>query len=339
MSTIIVASLFLGLLVALIFLWILFLRVGLRWAKVQDVTMRRVAFAAILLFALHIALIIVSYLVSPSDPAPALIFGIAKLVAGVLIPCFVIIKVFKASFFRALQAWLPTLLAPIIVIAFLFLIFRPFLIEAFHTPTNAMAPTLLGNHWQGTCVECGNPAFCSRLPQQYASPDRSLMICRDNFHVTQPTDRGDKAFSSDHFLVAKFLRPQRWDIVAFRNPEEPTVLYVMRLVGLPGEEITIKDGQIWADGEMLTPPDSIRGIKYLSEIGDGYGELWGSPDHPAKLAEDEYFVLGDFSRASYDSRLWKRGAPGHNPFAVPESHLYGIVTHTYWPPGRWRTFR
>jgi hypothetical protein len=98
MSTIIVASLFLGLLVALIFLWILFLRVGLRWAKVQDVTMRRVAFAAILLFALHIALIIVSYLVSPSDPAPALIFGIAKLVAGVLIPCFVIIKVFKASF-------------------------------------------------------------------------------------------------------------------------------------------------------------------------------------------------------------------------------------------------
>jgi signal peptidase I len=165
------------------------------------------------------------------------------------------------------------------------------------------------------------------------------MICRDNFHVTQPTDRGDKAFSSDHFLVAKFLRPQRWDIVAFRNPEEPTVLYVMRLVGLPGEEITIKDGQIWADGEMLTPPDSIRGIKYLSEIGDGYGELWGSPDHPAKLSEDEYFVLGDFSRASYDSRLWKRGAPGHNPFAVPESHLYGIVTHTYWPPGRWRTFR
>ncbi|MHC4737091.1 MAG: S26 family signal peptidase [Planctomycetota bacterium] len=116
------------------------------------------------------------------------------------------------------------------------------------------------------------------------------MICRDNFHVMQPTDRGDKAFSSDHFLVAKFLRPQRWDIVAFRNPEDPSVLYVKRLVGLPDEEITIKNGQIWADGEMLTPPDSIRRIKYLSEIGDWPGELWGSPDRPAKLADDEYFV-------------------------------------------------
>jgi signal peptidase I len=165
------------------------------------------------------------------------------------------------------------------------------------------------------------------------------MICRDNFHVTQPTDRGDKAFSADRFLVAKFLRPQRWDIIAFRYTEDPSVLYVMRLVGLPGEEITIKDGQIWADGEMLTPPDSIRGIRYLSEIPDRYGELWGSPDRPAKLADDEYFVLGDFSRQSKDSRLWRRGARGHNPFAVPESHLYSVVTHTYWPPGRWRTFR
>ena len=165
------------------------------------------------------------------------------------------------------------------------------------------------------------------------------MICSDNFHVTQPTDRGDKVFSADRFLVAKFLRPQRWDLVMFRYPEDPSVLYVKRLVGLPGEEITIKDGQIWANGEMLTPPDSIRGIKYISEVTDRYRELWGSPDHPAKLADDEYFVLGDFSRESKDSRWWKRGAPGHNPFAVPESHLSGVVTHIYWPPSRWRTFR
>lgn len=339
MSTIVVACLFLALLVASTLLWALFLRVGLGWAKVQDVTTRRVAFATILVIVLQIVLTIVSHLVSPTDPAPVLILGIAELVAAVLMACFVIMQVFKASFFRAVQAWLATLVAPIVMIAVIFLVIRPFLIEAFVSPTNTMAPTLLGNHRQGTCVECGNRAFGSPISQQYGSPDTPLMICRDNFHVTQPTDCGDKVFSADRFLVAKFLRPQRWDIVVFRYPEDPSVLYVKRLVGLAGEEITIKDGQIWANGEMLTPPDSIRGIKYVSEIGESHGEVWGSADRPAKLADDEYFVLGDFSAQSNDSRLWKHGAPGHNSFAVPESHLCGVVTHIYWPPSRWRTFR
>lgn len=333
MSTIVVTSLFLGLLVATVLLWALFLRVGLRWAKVQDVTTRRVAFATILVVVLQIVLTIVSYLVSPTDTSPALILGIAELVAAVLMPCFVIMQIFKASFFRAVQAWLPTLLAPIVMIAVVFLVFRPFLIEAFVSPTNAMAPTLLGNHYQGTCVECGNPAFFS------PTPHARLMICRDNFHMTQRTDRGNKVLSADRFLVAKFLRPQRWDIVVFRFPEDSSVLYVKRLVGLPGEEITIKDGQIWANGEMLTPPDSIRGIKYSSPYQRTISDIWGSPDSPAKLADDEYFVLGDFSQQSQDSRFWKRGAPGHNPFAVPKSHLRGVVTHIYWPYSRWRTFR
>jgi signal peptidase I len=332
MSTIVVACLFLGLLVALTLLWALFLRVGLRWAKVQDVTTRRVAFATIVVVVLQIVLMIVSYLVSPNDSAPALILGVAELVAAVLIlPCFVIMQVFKASFLRAVRAWLPTLLAPIVMIAVVFLFFRPFLIAAFVTPTNAMAPTLLGNHYQGTCVECGNPAFCS--------PRGQLMICRDNLHVTQVTNRGDEVFSADRLLVAKFLRPQRWDIVMFRLPEDPSVLHVKRLVGLPGEEITIKDGQIWANGEVLTPPDAIRGIKYSRPYLWRISDIWGSPDRPARLADDEYFVLGDFSQQSQDSRFWKRGAPGHNPFAVPESHLCGVVTHIYWPPSRWRTFR
>jgi len=165
------------------------------------------------------------------------------------------------------------------------------------------------------------------------------MICRDNFHVSQPTDYGDQVFGRDRFVVVKFFRPRRWDLVVFRFPEDPSILYVKRLVGLPGEEITIKDGRVWADGEMLTPPDSLRGINYLSEIPHAHMELWGSPDHPAQLGDDEYFVLGDFPPRTKDSRLWDRGAPGHNPFAVPESYMCGVVTHIYWPPERWRTFR
>ena len=48
-------------------------------------------------------------------------------------------------------------------------------------------------------------------------------------------------------------------------------------------------------------------------------------------------MLGDFS-AGMDSRSG-RGAPGHPPYAVPESYLIGVVTHIYWPPSRWRVLR
>ena len=69
------------------------------------------------------------------------------------------------------------------------------------------------------------------------------------------------------------------------------------------------------------------------------GELWGSNGEPVVLGEDEYFVLGDFSLQSMDSRLWETGAAGHPAFAVPKSHMRGVVTHVYWPPECWRILR
>ena len=338
MSTIIVASLFLGWLVAETLLWALFLLIGLRWAKVKNITTRRVAYATLFSVLLTI-LACITYLILSNDDIPALILPFAYLFIIVLIPCLVIMQVFKASFFRAVQSWLPTLLAPVIMIGVQFLVLRPFLINSFKTPTNAMAPTLLGNHCKGVCAECGNIAFYTPIRQYSASLIRPLMICRDNFHMTKGIVRSDKIFNADYFFVSKFLRPRRWDIIVFHFPENPSILHVKRLVGLPGEEITIKDGQVWANSKKLTPPDSIRSIKYSSPFQSGTSSIWGSPDRPAKLADDEYFVLGDFSQQSEDSRFWKRGAPGHNTFAVPESYLYGVVTHIYWPPSRWQIFR
>jgi type IV secretory pathway protease TraF len=69
--------------------------------------------------------------------------------------------------------------------------------------------------------------------------------------------------------------------------------------------------------------------------GNEQQTVWG----PVRLGADEYFVLGDFSRRSFDSRYWTDGAAGHPPFAVPESYFVGVVTHIYWPPSRWRVFR
>jgi signal peptidase I len=288
--------------------------------------------------AIQLILDLLFRLPSPSSDAWAILLAVIQLVATILVPCLVIMRVFKARFLRSLQAWLPTLLAPFALILFVFLVFRPFLYEAFVSPTNAMAPTLLGNHWQSVCPQCAQPNFCSPVPARFARRVLLRMIC-ENFHVTQVSAVDKRVFPADRFLVAKFLAPRRWDLVVFQYPENPSTLYVMRLVGLPGEKIRIEGGMVWANGTKLTPPDSLRGIEYLSELPDWHMQLWGSKDRPAALGEDEYFVLGDFSPQSKDSRLWEQGASGHNAFAVPESHLQGVATHIYWPPERWRILR
>jgi type IV secretory pathway protease TraF len=105
-------------------------------------------------------------------------------------------------------------------------------------------------------------------------------------------------------------------------------------VGLPGETVAIREGAVWIDGKKQALPDSCNGLEYLDQIEGWPTALWGSKAKPATLGPDEYFVLGDFSARSKDSRLWEKGAPGHPPYAVPASYVVGVVTHIYWPPNR-----
>jgi len=201
-----------------------------------------------------------------------------------------------------------------------------------------MAPSLLGEHLTVACPTCSKPAFGSP-PSGIEYPDERPMIC-EGFHV-HTSKTISKRSDADHFLVAKFLRPRRWDLIAFRYPGDPTINYIKRLVGLPGEEVYIKEGCVWINGQQLVPPESLHGLKYVTEIPHApfLPNIWGTPDRPAKLGESEYFVLGDFSQQSSDSRLWQAGAPGHPTYAVPESYLIGVVTHIYWPANRWRVLR
>ena len=336
--TIIPVAVFVGLLLASVVLWALFLRLGLRWAKVPDVTTKRIVLTTAIAFVLQTGLNVLFRLISPNSVGQSINFDLLNLIAAIVVPCTVISTVFKARFVQAFQAWLPTALAAAMTLAFAFLVLRPFLYDAFVVPTNGMAPTLVGRHWQGICPECGQPNYCSPRDERYGPPGPPLMIC-DNSHVTQPSNIDKRVRAGDRILVAKFLTPRRWDIVVFQYPVDPTKLFVKRLVGFPGEKVHIQDGSVWIDGERQTPPDSLQGVQYLSELSGWGRDLWGSVEHPALLGDDEYFVLGDYSAQTNDSRMWGRSAPGHNPFAVPESYLKGVVTHTYWPPHRWRIHR
>lgn len=338
LTTAVFAAMFVGLLLAPVILWAMFLRLGLKWAKVPNVTTRRVVMVTVATAILQGSLNVLS-LISTSSDAQSVVFGLLKLAATVFVACFLISTLFKAHFLRALQAWLPTLLADVTTIAFVSLVLKPFLYEASTLESSSMAPTLIGQHWLDTCRLCGKPNYCKPRDERNGNTDPQLMIC-DNLHVTEASDIDKTVHSCDRVMIAKFLAPKRWDLVVFRYPEQPSTMFVMRLVGLPGEKIHIQGGSVWVDGVRQTPPDSIRGIEYLSELPGWSGaDLWGSANRTAQLGDDEYFVLGDFSARSKDSRLWEQGAPGHNPFAVPESYMKGVVTHTYWPPSRWHIHR
>jgi signal peptidase I len=340
LSTIILFAALLGAMVLSIGLWAVFLRFGLMWAKVERPTWPRVAAAALIVIAIQIALNVLCALLPADSIGWAVLALLIALASTVLVPCLVVMRVFTTSFLKSLQAWLVTLLATVLMVVIALFIFRPFLFEAFVSPANAMAPTLLGRHWRGVCPECGRPNYCSPVEKDFApfAPHERRMIC-ENFHVTQTSDGGTSVLPADRFLVAKFLAPRRWDVLAFHYPAEPSTLYVMRLVGLPGEEIHIEDGAVYANGIKLDLPPSLRGIEYLGEFPEASFQLWGSKDRPAKLGADEYFVLGDFSVSANDSRVWETIGAEHSPYAVPKSHLYGVVTHIYWPMERWRSLR
>jgi signal peptidase I len=276
---------------------------------------------------------------TPADPVLILALGIAELGVTAVTTVLILSMILKAAFSRCLLAWLPTLMPGFGLLALYFLVVRPFVLEPFVNVSNGMAPTLLGPHCEGICPQCGRPTYWT--PEKSGAPPsgRPHWVICDNFHSTKSCEHGKSVHPSDRMAVNKLLKPRRWDLVAFRYPDDPKTIFVQRLVGLPGEVVTIQDGAIYINGRAISPPEGLQGLNYVTEMDDYPDELWGTPQRPAELAADEYFMLGDFSPQSKDSRLFESDAPGHPPYAVPASYLYGVVTHVYWPPSRCRAFR
>ena len=291
--------------------------------------MRRIVVASVCAWGISLALFVVPFLFTLPATARTCLFG-TVLLASLFVSIAVIARVFRIRFLRSFLAWLPTPLPSIAMMLFAGFVVRPFIYEAFVISSNSMAPTFLGEHLQSRCPKCGEISFCS---PGSARRLLNMMIC-GNFHINQVLDVDSKEFPADKVLVAKFVTPQRWDLVVYQFPANPASVFVSRLIGMPGETIHLDDGDVFINGRKLSPPDSLREIKYEMEM-----DMWGSKDRPATLGQDEYFVIGDFSTNSRDSRVWSEGAPGHNQFAVPASHIQGVVTHIYWPVQRCRILR
>ena len=149
-----------------------------------------------------------------------------------------------------------------IVVAFvLALIFRAFVVEAFVIPTGSMGPTLYGQHASFTCADCGY-AFA-------VGADGSLdsrPVC-PNCGLDQPLAARTPLFSGDRILVLKFLydftEPRRWDVIVFRNPNEPEENYIKRLVALPGETIELVRGDVTINGRVVPKTDQAQDALWM----------------------------------------------------------------------------
>ena len=176
------------------------------------------------------------------------------------------------------------------------LLLRSFLVEPFRIPSGSMMPTLLN----GDFILVNKYAYGVRLPVV-----DTKIIEVDN--------------------------PERGDVVVFRYPKNPSIDYIKRVVGLPGDVISYRNKVIYVNGEKM--PQAFKG-NYIGEgtaismtgamqieekLGDAFHEILVRKEHPGRHGEfrvpaGHYFVMGDNRDNSNDSRFWG---------TVPEENLVG----------------
>jgi len=104
---------------------------------------------------------------------------------------------------------------------------------------------------------------------------------------------------------------RRGDVIVFHYPLDPAESFIKRVIGLPGDWVRIKDGQVYVNGKRLSEPYVLPA--YL-------GDQTCSPVH---VAPNHYYVLGDHRDFSNDSRVWG---------TVARKYIYGKAVFAYWPP-------
>ncbi len=165
------------------------------------------------------------------------------------------------------------------------LVFEAEVAQPFRVPTGSMEPTL----------ECAKPtAYCS-------------------------------ARFNDRVIVAKFVYrfrdPRRGEIAVFHAPAAAKTMcseggtYLKRVIGLPGDVVSERNGIVFINGKKLAEP-------YVSFADRVINETKTFP----RLGKDDYFMMGDNRAGSCDSRTWG---------PVKRSAFVGPVVATYWPPQRW----
>jgi signal peptidase I len=111
-------------------------------------------------------------------------------------------------------------------------------------------------------------------------------------------------------FVYRFEPIQRGDVVVFWYPLDHSKSFIKRVVGLPGEDVQIRQGAVYVNGKIVPEPYVPPQYEDLSDFG------------PVRVPKDNYFVMGDHRISSNDSRVFG---------PVASRYIYGRAVFAYWP--------
>ena len=154
----------------------------------------------------------------------------------------------------------------------------------------------------------------------YRIPSSSM---EPTLHCARPAP-GCEARFSDRVLANRFIyrfrNPRRGEIIVFKTPPAAALkcgaggTFVKRLIGLPGDVVSERNGFVYINGKLLDEP-------YVQPDRRDHDP----PRNFGRVPPDHYFFMGDNRAQSCDSRVWG---------TVPRANLIGEVFFVYWPPGR-----
>ena len=189
---------------------------------------------------------------------------------------------------------------PVILAVFMI---RSFLVEPFKIPSGSMMPTLL----VGDFILVNKFTYGLRVP-----------VINNTFK--------------------EMKHPQRGEVMVFRFPKDPSLDYIKRVVGLPGDKIEYRDKQIFVNGQSVAQQENgyyeyvAPGLNQLSlrrmreQLGEHNHDILIDDSNPVldgeiTVPEGQYFVMGDNRDNSNDSRFWG---------FVPDSNVVGKAFLIWW---------
>ena len=128
-------------------------------------------------------------------------------------------------------------------------------------------------------------------------------------------------FLNGEFLLTdkvsyRFNEPQRGDVIVFKAPPDYKDEFIKRIIGLPGDQLAVRDGKIYINNESLAETYLPTGLT----TSEGQFVAGGKT---VTVPTDSYFVAGDNRKNSYDSRAWG---------FITKDKISGRAWFVYWPP-------
>lgn len=209
----------------------------------------------------------------------------------------------------------------LIRIAIVLIAARAFFVEPISVETSSMAPHLLGVHGVAVCPKCDQEILWGTdlVPLDVASVECPRCAAEQTEFQDRVAVNGDRLLVNRNAYL--FRAPRRWEIVALTDPESPNRQLVKRIAGLPGETISIRDGDLFSGDSSVQ--------KSLSEL-----RSVAIPVSDARLVPTDTRLIpwrGASDASQWETHVTKRGAVFLHPPTLSASEFDWLVYHPIAP--------